>query len=174
MKSVLSILAIFAILAASYAWCPGQTEPGCKCDGKQLFSQILNFYSQHFFYSFHQGYPCDEETEKCCHVSGQYWCAPRGQSCYNYFENPKQELSFEACNQTQASKSDTLLGRFSGLTGAKLAQEADLKRSCSRYTGCCVHDAPGCKNVCYQGGFSSYSWWPTYNRCCCDCGNFIC
>ena len=50
----------------------------------------------------------------------------------------------------------------------------DLKKQCARYTGNNVHNAHDCAVVCGQGGYSTYSYWPTFNICCCDCGNTPC
>merc|ERR1711983_550551 len=103
------------------------------------------------------GYICGDE-EKCCIVNGNYFCAPTWQSCYKgQFED------FEKSKASETTEKEVVSGVL-----------VDLKKQCARYTGNNVHNAHDCAVVCGQGGYSTYSYWPTFNICCCDCGTTPC
>ena len=57
------------------------------------------------------GYQCEDSSEHCCRVDGNFFCAPRWQNCYGY----KYGQDFEKC-QAKEGADDSALGRIAGKT----------------------------------------------------------
>ena len=90
----MKVVAIFVCFFFSVALaCPGETGPGCDCDGKVCIIKFLTFFAS---YSFLKGYHCDNASEKCCNVDGNHFCAPTWQNCYGF--------QFEDFDKSKASE----------------------------------------------------------------------
>merc|ERR1711860_465160 len=71
----------------------------------------------------------------------------------------------------------TLVETIFVLQLGKTATDSNLRtltKQWARYTGSGVHSAQDCARVCFQGGYNTYSYWPTFGICCCDCGTTPC